>query len=278
MSLNLRVVGERIGPFEHPYSWKEVALYALSLGAGPADLPLLIEPAPLVLPTYAVVPAFAPVHEALKRLGVDLQRVLHTSQRTEQLRPLPASGCLRTSAVVRGVYDMRIGAMVDIETMSGVGDEPYARTVWSLLVLGLTGVEGGKAPALLRTRAPKDAAPEVSHMWTTSPAQALLYRLNGDINPIHALPEAAAKAGLEAPILHGLCTYGYLARVALKALTDYHPARFRSFEARFSKPVLPGQTLVAEVFRIGPASFAVTARIKETGEMAVTNAQLDLEE
>jgi acyl dehydratase len=278
MSLNLRVVGERIGPFEHLYSWKDVALYALSLGAGPGELPLLIEPAPLVLPTYAVVPAFAPVHEALQRLGVDLQRVLHASQRVEQLRPLPSSGCLLTTAVVRGVYDMRIGAMVDIETLSSVGDEPYARTVWSLLVLGLTGIDGGKAPPLLRARAPKDAVPDVSHTWTTSPAQALLYRLNGDINPIHALPEAAATAGLEAPILHGLCTYGYLARVALKALTDYQPVRFRSFEARFSKPVLPGQTLAAELFRIGPASFAITARITETGEMAVTNAQLDLEE
>jgi len=105
-----------------------------------------------------------------------------------------------------------------------------------------------------------------------------LYRLNGDINPIHARPEAAAEAGLSAPILHGLCTYGYLARVALRAFAGNDPARFRSMDARFSKPVLPGQTLVAEAYRIGPSSYALTARIQETGEMAVANAQLDLTE
>jgi acyl dehydratase len=204
--------------------------------------------------------------------------VLHTAQRTELLAALPPEGTLHTTARVRGVYDMRIGALIEIETTSTLADVPRARTVWSLLALGFGGIDGGRAPGSLRTRPPKDAAPDLSHVWATSPSQALLYRLNGDINPIHAYPEAAQAAGLGAPILHGLCTYGYLARVALKAFAGNDPTKFRAFEARFSKPVLPGQTLVAEAYRLAHGSYALTARIEETGELAVANAQLDFVE
>jgi acyl dehydratase len=278
MALNLDTVGVPSRTYDFPYTWRDVALYALSLGAGPEDLTLVVERDPPVLPTFPVLPAFQPVFDMLSALGVDLGRVLHTAQRTELFAPLPSQGTLATTALVRGVYDMRIGALIEIETTSAIGDRPCARTLWSLLALGVGGVDGGRAPASLRTRPPKDAVPDLSHEWLTSPSQALLYRLNGDINPIHAFPDAAQAAGLGEPILHGLCTYGYLARVALRSFAGNDPTKFRAFEARFSKPVLPGQTLVADAYRLASGSLALTARIKETGELAVANAQLDFVE
>lgn len=277
MALNLGAVATTVGPFEHSYHWKDVALYALALGAGPDDHAFVLEPAPRVLPTFAVIPAFVPVVAALRATGGDLLKLLHTAQRTELLRPLPAEGLLSTTATVRGIWDMRVGALINIETCSLLAGEVCARTLWSLLIQGETGFASERPPAGLRTKPPKDVAPRVSASWHTSPAQALLYRLTGDLNPIHARPEVAQAAGLPAPILHGLCTYGFAARVALKALCDDDPGRMRAFEARISRPVLPGQTLVAECYVLKPGSAALVVRVKETNELAIANAQFDYE-
>lgn len=278
MALNLSTVGRTYGPFEHAYHWKDVALYALALGAGPDDLDFVLEPEPRVLPTFAVIPAFEPVFAALHEIGGDLVKLLHTAQRTELIKPLPSEATLRTSATVQGIWDMRIGAVINIETHTAIGDEPYARTVWSLLIQGETGFESARPPAGLRTKPPKDASPDFTATFATSPAQALLYRLTGDLNPIHARPEVARAAGLPGPILHGLCTYGFASRVALRCLAGAEPRRFRAFEARFSRPVLPGQTLVAEGYRLAPGSAAITVRAEGSPELVISNALFEYEE
>ncbi|HEX6243367.1 MAG TPA: MaoC/PaaZ C-terminal domain-containing protein, partial [Polyangiales bacterium] len=258
MALNLGAVGQTVGPLDHAYGWKDVALYALALGAGPSELPFVLEPSPRVLPTFPVIPAFEPVFAALRLTGGDLLKLLHTAQRVEQLKPFPAEGVVRTTAEIQGIWDMRIGAVINVETRSSLGGELYARTLWSLLIQGETGFPSERPPTGLRTKPPKDASPAFTQVWATQPAQALLYRLTGDLNPIHARPEVAASAGLPSPILHGLCSYGFAARVALAQLAGGDPARFRSFEARFSKPVLPGQTLIVEGYTLAPGSAAIT--------------------
>lgn len=272
MSLNLAAVGRTVGPFEQTYDWRDVALYALALGAGPSQLPFLLEPEPKVLPTWGVIPGFQPVFAAFELTGLTIARLLHSAQLTEQIKPWPARGTVSTSATILSITDMRIGAMIQIETRSSIAGEPHARTVWSLLVAGVGPFESEKPPALLRTKPPKEVEPDFRESWTTSPAQALLYRLTGDLNPIHAQPEVARAAGLEQPILHGLCTYGYVARVALRALCGDDPARFQAFEARFTKPVLPGQTLVAEGYVISPGNAALTVTVVESGEQAIANS------
>ena len=277
MALNLGAVGQSVGPFRHAYGWKDVALYALALGAGPADLPYLLEPAPRVLPTFAVIPAFEPVFAALRLTGGDLLKLLHTAQRTEQLKPFPAEGVVETTAQIQGIWDMRIGAVINVETRSSIGGELHARTLWSLLIQGETGFPSERPPAGLRTKPPKDASPAFAVVWPTTPAQALLYRLTGDLNPIHARPEVAESAGLPGPILHGLCSYGFAARVALAQLAGGDPGRFRAFEARFSKPVMPGQTLVVEGYPLAPGSAAITVRVQETSELAIGNALFEYE-
>jgi acyl dehydratase len=277
MALNLSAIGQTFGPFEHPYGWKDVALYALALGAGPAELPFLLEPSPLVLPTFAVIPAFEPVFAALHAMGGDLLKLLHTAQKVEQLRPFPPEAVLSTTAEVQGIWDMRIGALINIETRTSIRGELYARTLWSLLIQGETGFPSERPPLGLRTKPPKDVAPTFTRTFATSSAQALLYRLTGDLNPIHARPEVAQAAGLTAPILHGLCTYGFAARAALSEFAAGEPRRFRSFEARFSRPVLPGQTLEAEGYLLKPGSAAIIVRVQAAPELVIGNAQFDFE-
>lgn len=277
MVMNLASVGESLGPFQHAYSWKDAALYALALGAGPDESAFLLEPAPSVLPTFAVIPAFEPVFAALNLTGGDLLKLLHTAQRTELIKPLPAEGTASTTAHVQGIWDMRIGALVNIETRTSMGPELHARTLWSLLIQGEGNFASERPPASLRTKPPKDALADFSVEWSTNPAQALLYRLTGDLNPIHARPEVAREAGLPGPILHGLCSYGFAARVALRELCGSDPGRMRAFEARFSKPVLPGQKLLVEGYRLTPGSAAITVRVQDTGELAIANALFEYE-
>ena len=132
--------------------------------------------------------------------------------------------------------------------------QPAVGVQIDLDVFSLTNaVDAGKAEAavllfnaLLQTKPPAETAPAFSVEVPTTRSQALLYRLNGDINPIHANPEVAKEAGFDRPILHGLCFYGIAARVALKELAGDDPARFKSLEARFAKVVMPGDTLVVE--------------------------------
>lgn len=276
-ALNLQAVGTKVGPFEQAYTWKDVALYALAVGAGSVDLAYLLDPAPSVLPTWGVIPAFEPVFAALDKTGGDLVQLLHSGQRTELVKPFPASGVMSTTAEVLGIWDMRVGALLQIETRTSVAGELHARTVWSLLIRGAGNFESARPPALLRTKPPKDAAPAYSETWQTSPTQALLYRLTGDVNPIHARPEVAQAAGFERPILHGLCSYGFAARVALKQLAGDDPKRFKAFDARFTAPVLPGQTLLTSGYVIEPGKAAVTVLVQETGDLAIANALFEYE-
>lgn len=271
MSLNLDAVGRSVGPFEHSYEWQDVVLYALALGTGSDKLDYLLDPAPKVLPTFGVIPAFKPVFAALELTGLSMTRLLHSAQLTEQQKPWPARGVVSTVATILGISDMRVGALVQIETRSSLAGEQVARTVWSLLVAGVGPFESAKPPPLLRTKPPRGAAPDFREVCATHSTQALLYRLTGDVNPIHAHPEAARAAGLEQPILHGLCTYGFAARSGVAALCGDDPLRFRSFEARFTKPVLPGQTLEIEGFVLAPGEAAITVKVSETGELAIGN-------
>lgn len=273
MTVDLSTIGQTFGPTVHRYTWRDTALYALGLSAGTQDLKYVLDdPPPAVLPTYGVVPAFQPVFSALAKTGGNLVTLLHSSQRTEHVRPLPAEGTAETTAHIAGIWDMKIGALAQIDTRTSVNGELCAKTSWSLLLRGEGGFGGPRPPKLLRTSPPKDADPAFSVRVPTTENQALLYRLSGDTNPIHSHPEVAKDAGFEKPILHGLCFYGIAARVALKGLAGDDPDRFRAFEARFAKTVTPGQTLLVEGWPLEPGRAAVTVTVIETGEKAIANA------
>jgi acyl dehydratase len=274
MSIDLSFVGFRYGPMTTKYDWRDVALYALAVGAGENDLAYLLEQPPLkVLPTFGVLSTFQPVCEAGVRAGATLPQMLHTAQRIELVKPFPAHGEIQSSAAIRGIWDMKVGALMIFDTETLVNGELACKTTWQLLLRGEGGFGGERPPQSLRTRAPKGKAPDFEVEVPTSRSQALLYRLTGDVNPIHSHPEIAKQMGFERPILHGLCTYGIGARVALKELAGNDPARFKAFEAKFSKVVMPGDTLVVRGYLLEtPGQAAVTVTVKESGEEAISNA------
>jgi acyl dehydratase len=272
MAIDLSSVGRRVASPPKRYDWRDVALYALALGAGENDLPFLLNPLPKVLPTYGVLPAFEPMFEAAKATGADLVQLLHTAQRTELIRPWPAEGEMQTYATIRGCWDMKVGALLIVDTETEVNGELATRTSWQLLLRGAGGFGGERPPGGLRTRAPKDKAPDFEAEVPTARNQALLYRLTGDVNPIHSHPEVAKLAGFDRPILHGLCSYGIAGRMALKHLAGDEPARFKALETKFSKVVMPGDTLIVRGYRLEtPGTAAVTVTVKESGEDAIAN-------
>jgi acyl dehydratase len=274
MGIDLGSVGAELGPFVQPYSFRDAALYALALGAGPDDLDYLVEvPAPKVLPTFGVVPAVEPVFAALRRMGADTVQMLHLGHRTEQIAPLPPSGTLQTRARIARIWDMlQMGALALVETETCVDGALCCRTSWQILLRGAGRFGGERPPAGLRTRPPEGAAPAFELELATRPEQALLYRLLGDLNLVHARPEVAQQAGFERPILHGLCTYGIAARFALRALARDEPSRFRAFEVRFAKVVLPGDTLIVRGYPLEqPGHAALTVSVRESGAEAIAN-------
>lgn len=273
MTLNFDSVGASAQQSQS-YNWRDTALYALALGAGTDDLQWVRnEPAPAVLPTYGVIPAFEPMFEVMKETGADLVQLLHTAQVTEQVAALPAAGTMTTTATLRGLWDMKIGATAIVDTETSVDGTLCTKTTWELLLRGEGGFRGPRPPSIKRTRVPKDAPPLFEVTVPTRHEQALLYRLTGDINPIHSDPEVAKAAGFDRPILHGLCTYGIAGRIALKELAGDDPSRFVSLDSRFAKMVLPGDTLIVRGYALPePGQAALTVTIEESGEQPIGSA------
>lgn len=277
MALDPSMAGREIGPFRKRYDWRDTALYAIGLGAGTDDLAYMVDGSAMkVLPTYGVLPSFEPVFELLRESGGNLVTLLHSGQRTELLRPFPGAGEMATTARIRGIWDMKIGAMVVIDSETSVDGEPTARTSWQLLLRGEGGFGGERPPALLRVKPPKDADPDFEVEVPTLENQALLYRLNGDINPIHSDPLVAREAGFDRPILHGLCFYGIAGRIGVRELCGDDPARFGALEARFAKVVMPGDTLIVRGWKLEEAGqAAITVTVKESGDVAIANGLLE---
>ena len=119
---------------------------------------------------------------------------------------------------------------------------------------------------------PPDAIEELK----TLPNQAQIYRISGDYNPLHVDPEMAQMSGFKAPILHGLCSLGFSARGVLRAFAGNDPARFKALKLRFSKPVMPGQTLIVEMWNTGENRIVFRTKVKETGKVAINNAFMEL--
>jgi acyl dehydratase len=253
MDLNLDAVGKRTPPRRFEYDWRDCVLYALSVGATEQEIATLSElEGPKVLPTFAVVPTLEPVAEAFGGVGGNVAALVHGQQRVETTGPIPPEGVLETSAWVEGVYDKGKGALMVVATESRrPGAEPLLRTWWHLYFRGQGGWGGPRGPDTPPNEPAEGVAPAHAATFPTLSTQALLYRLNGDVNPIHASPDIAALAGFERPILHGLCVYGFAARAAIRWGGGGDPARLQAFEARFAKITYPGDALQVEAWPAG---------------------------
>lgn len=266
MPLDLSAVGTQTKPYEFSYDWKTLATYHLGIGGKRDELECLYEGykgGMKVVPTFGVVPAFAPMVELLGKTGGNRAMVVHGGQLVRAHRPIPASGNLSTVATLKAIYDLKKFGQVIVDTTTTLGGEVLFETTWSIIYRGEGGFDGPRPPTSSEPSAPKDREPDWTHVEATSPEQALLYRISGDINPLHADPEFAAQVGFEqGPILHGLCTYGFAARAVIKHAAGGDPTRLRSISARFSKPVWPGDTLVTKGFALDDGKVAIVTHVE----------------
>lgn len=260
----------------HDYARKDSILYALGLGYGadplaPEDLQFTYEQGLKAAPAMVNVLAHPGFWVKAPELRLDWRRLLHGSQRFEILRPLPTEGRAIGRHRVTAVEDLgpEKGARLYLrkDLLDGEG-ELLARVRSTYMLRGDGGCGGFGAPEPQPEAAPEGAPDRIVTLGTL-PQQALLYRLSGDWNPLHASPEAAAAAGFARPILHGLCSLGLATRALIQAAAPREPERLSHFSLRFSRPVLPGDSLTVEIHDLGGGEYRFRARVPERGEVVL---------
>jgi acyl dehydratase len=187
-------------------------------------------------------------------LGWDYSKVLHAEQRLQLYRPMPPAAELLLDKRIADVFDLgpKLGAMFIFEVEGRLAkDDTVLFTLGATVLARGDGGFGGPPGAGPRPHRVPRRDPDLRCVTGTRKDQALLFRLNGDRNPLHADPAAAARAGFDLPILHGLCTYGIACRAILQTICDYDHTLIEAFDARFSAPVLPGDTIVTDMWQDG---------------------------
>ena len=263
-----------------------VILYHLGVGAGggpgkaidPDELRYTYERDLKVLPTFAVIPGMGTVVDlnSFPGIDVDFAHVLHGEQETEIHGVIPTGAEVEHETRVVGVYDKGQAALIVVEvaTRDGAG-APLFTNRSSIFVRGEGGFGGEAGPR--SGLAPPDRAPDAVVPTPTTEHQALLYRLSGDMNPLHADPRFAARGGFERPILHGLCTYGIACKATVDEVLGGDVEAVRHYRARFAGIVFPGETIETSMWR-EDGQVVLTARTVERGEPVLTNAAITFEE
>lgn len=282
-----RAIGAELARTTYRYNERDAALYALGIGA-PADpldqdeLKFVYELSSVgfrVFPTFAVVFSY----EFNRRLpsgeiaGIHYHpmMVVHGEQFLRVCRPLPKAATVTSAVKIADICDKGSGLLMIIDIRSCLDDGSELATArHSLFFRGLGGFGGARGPSsqwVLPEREPDFVFEE-----STDVAQALLYRLAGDDNPLHADPQMAASGGYEKPILHGLCTMGFAARAILKRCADNDPDRFKSVNVRFSRHVFPGDTLVTEMWRESGNEIRFQTKVKERALVVLSHGVVGL--
>jgi acyl dehydratase len=268
--VDLSVIGKKNDPVEFEYTWKDVVMYALSVGATEQELSLVYEHAPgglKVLPAYCVVMAM----KAFPYVGdVDWPLFLHGEQSIRLHRPLPLEGTVVQVGEVKNIYDKGKGAVYHIHITGRTmdGDLLY-EAGYVNFYLGAGGFGGDPGPKTESLDPPEGVDPDFSVTDVVPATQAALYRLNGDLNPLHIDPVAAKRAGFSQPILHGLCTYSYAVRAVINGGLGGNTEDLKGFRARFSSPVYPGQPLTTEGWK---ADNGYIVRVSTSTGPVITNA------
>ena len=265
----------------HSYNEKDCMLYALGVGMGidPLDencLRFVYEDGLKVLPSQSVVMAHPGFWAKEEDTGLDWVKVLHAGQEIILHKPLPVSATVEAKTRITEVTDKgeKIGALivsdrtvVDVDT----GDD-LCTLVTTILARGNGGFGGDRRSVPKTDVIPKEVPDEICDLQTL-PSQALIYRLSGDFNPLHASPIVARNAGFQAPILHGLSTLGVMTHALLRTCCNYEPDRFKRIRLRFSSPVLPGETIRTEIWRNGN-EIAFRCKSLEQDKIVINNGWL----
>lgn len=278
--IRLDRVGKSNGATVHEYTERDVILYHLGIGAGAEDLDLVYEGVNgglKVCPTYAVVPMMEPLMKLLPQFNVPFRNVLHGEQAIFLERPIPPRGTLITTAKVPFVHDKGKAAILVVETeTTDQAGKPLFKTRASLFCQGLGGFGGDPGPKARVLEIPKERKPDYEITQETLDSQAILYRLSGDLNPLHVDPIAASFAGFSRPILHGLCTFGFVGRAVLRGLCGNRVDLIKEFGARFAAPVYPGEAITTRGWDVGDGTHSL--RVACNGREVLSNAYVRLKE
>lgn len=277
------ILEARSGGATRRWDSRETLFYALAVGMGsdpldPRELPFVYEENQRVVPTFAAVLARG-LGVSVDQMGIDYRRAVHGEQAIVWHRPLAPEGVVAGEGRIVAVYDKGDkGAIVvgEIAFRDPEDDEPVATVIVTTFARGDGNcgapTEGAPAPHRM-----PDRVPDLTLSFPTRRDQALLYRLTGDMNPIHADPVAARGAGFDRPILHGLCTFGIASRAVMEAFTNHDPARLRSLAVRFSAPALPGDELVFDLWRDdGVISFEARVPMRDVFVLRGGKAEITL--
>lgn len=257
------LVGRELPPHHATWGTRDAALYALGVGVGQDDAtrhlslttPDTVQPTPATLPTFATLAAtkvgIGHVLDLLRHSGLvaDARSMLHGAQQIESVRPLPAAGSAVVLGWIESVWDKGNSTILEsvAEVRSAETQDLYCRSRQKLIFRGVGGWGGHRGSSLIEPSLSNE--PDEVLRVSTRLEQALLYRLSGDLNPLHTDPAVARTAGFERPILHGLCLFGVVGRVLLSTFADADPARLAALGGRFARPTYPGDSLDVRVWR-----------------------------
>jgi len=269
------LVGLTFEPREVSWTAKDAMLYALGAGARPDDdLDFIYEgKGPKVLPTYAVIPGGIGLGGMMGQVEMKLEMLLHGEQSIELYRPLPPEATVSVVGRISEVWDKGKAAVLGVESIASDADGELFKTHATLFVRGAGGFGGERGPSSAGINMPPDRDPDFVVEDITRPEQGAIYRLSGDRNPIHIDPDFAKLGGFEKPFVHGLCTYGFIGRAALKALCDNDPAKFKSFTGRFADQVYFGDTIVTKIWKTGAGETIVQGETQK-GNVVLSQAKV----
>ncbi|CAN5224768.1 MaoC/PaaZ C-terminal domain-containing protein [soil metagenome] len=261
------------------YGTRDTLLYALGVCCGSIpdderDLKFVYEEGLQALPTMAAVMCTPGFWLKEPDTGVDWKQVLHGEQSVVIHRPLQPAGRLVGRPQIEDIIDKGHGRGALIYVKRELRDAETRELVATVRLTSFARGDGGfggpSGPVKPVHALPATAPDDVCELPTWDHS-ALLYRLNGDYNPLHADPAIARAAGFSRPILHGLCTYGVVGHALVRTLCDNDASRLQQMDVRFSTPVYPGETLRTEIWREGPGRAGFRCRVVERDVVAIDN-------
>jgi acyl dehydratase len=276
-----KALGAKLADGEASYDRDQVILYHLGVGAGvpptdPGELEYTYEKNLKVLPSFAVIPAFGSMGGigSVPGLEFNFAMLLHGEQEVILHKPLPPQQKLKTSAHIPEIYDKGKAALVILEsTARDESGDPLFTNRFSLFIRGEGGFGGDSGPKA--GNAAPDRAPDGVVESKTLPQQALIYRLSGDKNPLHADPEFAKMAGFDQPIIHGLCSYGVVCKAIVDEVLDGDVTRVARYQARFAGVGFPGETYLTSYWKEGDR-ILLEAKSVERNAPIISNAAITL--
>jgi acyl dehydratase len=278
----------RFDDIVHRYTERDTMLYALGLGLGGdpmhrGELRFVCEGPVQAVPTMATVMGSPGIWWRDPRTGADPVKLVHGEQDLRLMKPLPAAGTLVARNRVQSITDKGPGKGAIAVLVRELFDERGEPIAESRNVTFLRGDGGFGATTGVSDAGPEPlpAVPErpadIEVAYRTLPQAALLYRLSGDYNPLHADPDFAARAGFDRPILHGLCTYGMGARAVIDKVLGFDAARLRRIAVRFTAPVWPGETVRYELWRDGDRVVRLRATVDARKSVVLANGLVEIE-